>query len=140
MVVTIDGAEFSVEPADVVQGPAGGVQVLVVNDTDDPKQVVFISIIAGSPDDLPVVDGLVDVSRCNQIFGDPDEENPSPASFGCFGHLGEATPIEVVQVNTGETLPVDDGVPAGIHLIIDHRMGGYEEGRYAVFEVLEPPE
>lgn len=138
VIVTIDEGGLRVEPADVVRGPAEGVELLVVNDTDEPLQIVFLSILAGSPDDLPVVDGNVDVSRCNQIFGDADEEDPSPATFGCFGHLGEATPIEIVQMSPGETLPLDDGVLAGVHVIVDHRSGGYEEGRYAAFEVLEP--
>jgi hypothetical protein len=137
VIVTIDGVGLHVEPDDVVQGPAEGIQVLVVNDTNEPQQVVFVSIFAGSPDDLPVVDGLVDVSRCNQIFGDEGDDDPSPATFGCFGHLGEATPVEVVQLDPGETLPLDDGVPPGAHLIIDHRPGGYEQGRYAVFEILD---
>lgn len=138
VIVTLDTAGFTVQPADVVRGPAGGVQLLIVNQTAVVEQVVFISIFAGSPDDLPVVDGLVDVSRCNQIFGGEDEDNPSPATFGCFGHLGEASPIEVVQIAAGETLPLDDGVQPGVHLIVDHQPGSYEAGRYVAFEVLEP--
>lgn len=138
VIVTIDEATLRVEPGEVVVGPPGGFQLLVVNDTTEPQQVVFVSIIAGSPDDLPVVEGLVDVSRCNQIFGDEEEENPSPATFGCFGRLGEASPIVVFQLRAGETLPLDEGVPPGVHLIIDHRPGSYESGRYVAVEVLEP--
>lgn len=129
--VVLEDEGWSVEPSAVVEDPGTGIELAVENRTDREWFIGFVDVFAGSADDLPIVDGVIDVSRCNQIFG--DDPDPSPANIGCPSATGEGE-HEAEQVFPGQTHFLDAGIPTGTHVVLDFSPGGYEAGNWIVVE------
>ena len=111
-----------------------GVSLAITNPGDEPVEVVVVALFEGDPANLPMVNGVLDSSRCNQFFAEPD---PHPAYFGCElpSPQGEGDPFEVDEIAAGDSVSFSVFGP-GVFVVFDYRSGAYEAGEYVVIEIV----
>jgi hypothetical protein len=137
--VTIEASDWSVEPSGVIEDTGGGVEITIVNQDDVAHRPMIIAIFSGSPAELPIVDGVLDLSRCG-VSSDASDPSPPPAYFGCEypEHLGDNVAYVIGELAPGEsiTVPVSGAGDGGTFVVIDHIAGAYDAGQYMVIEAI----
>ena len=111
----------------------GDVDMTLTNVGDEPIQPVVIVIFEGDPTDLPIVDGVVDLS----LSGVTDPSSGF-ASFGVeypnvFGE-GDSKVGEVPTLAPGETVTNTMFGGSSVIVVFDYRAGEFEAGSYIVIE------
>lgn len=122
-------AEVSVEAgavwsatADVV--PVGGpVGLSIINTGQEAIVPVVIEILEGDPVDLPMTDGVVDLSQVGTV-------DSGSAAFGLLARPGEIQPGEGVGIRI---------MTEFTFVVFDHRPGQFEAGSFVVIERSDRP-
>ena len=131
--------------ASPVEAGGGEFTLTVANETDTTQTFAVVYLWRGSPDSLPTVDGLLDLSR-NHLAG--DAENPDVALFSVVypdyhspeGEGVEPAPLVPVSVEPTEEVTftiggAKGGGEPGPYVVLSWEPGGYEAGDYAAFEI-----
>jgi len=145
--IEISDTAWTATPASIEAG-GGSFSITVVNSGAEQEEFAVVRLFNGDPATLPMVDGLLDLSR-DGLFA--DAENPGVATFGVVypdyeRREGEGVPPGVLTPDTvapGEEKSVDiggfkGGGEPGTYVVLSWEPGGYEAGDYASFTVTEP--
>lgn len=120
--------EWSANPNPLQVGD-GLVQMTITNTSSEPIRPVVLDIFAGDPLDLPVIDGVVDISRSGEF--DP-ASGYSEFYIHYAGENWEATG-EPLQLSPGES--VEAAVWSEQTLVVfDYQPGEFEAGAFVVVE------
>jgi hypothetical protein len=109
----------------------GDIRLTLTNVGDESIRPVVISVFEGDPTNLPIVDGVVDLSLSG--ITDPDSDF---ASFGVaypdvLGE-GDSKVGDVPTLAPGETADATMFGGSEVIVIIDYRQGEFEAGNYLV--------
>jgi hypothetical protein len=142
--IDIMDGEWSATPSSVEAG-GGEFTLTVANETATTQTFAVVYLWRGSPDSLPTVDGLLDLSR-NRLTG--DAENPGVALFSVVypeyespeGEGVEPAPLAPASVEPTEEVTftiggAKGGGEPGPYVLLSWEPGGYEAGDYAAFEI-----
>jgi len=106
-------------------------EMVITNVGDETIRLAVVTVFEGDPTTLPVVDGIVDLSRSG--IGE--------IGFTAFGLIypddrdSENAPTPVApELRPGETLTLTAFLSSNIIVIFDNRPGEYEAGNYVVIE------
>jgi hypothetical protein len=134
--VFVDVSEWLAEPEGVLQDEGSGVEITIVNSDDAPHRPVIIFLFSGSSSTLPIVDGVLDLSRCNVVFNEEDP-SPPPAYFGCEYPTSLGDNVRAVEeLAPRDSVQVMVGSGGGTLVVLDYLPGAYEAGHFVVLEVL----
>lgn len=135
--VRIADSGWTVQPSSVDQ-PSGQFDLVVVNETAEVQRFLVVGLDKGEPDELPIVNGLLDTTRsCALAFRVVGE------STYCGG--SEQPPLtEIPSVAPGEEITISvgsvlGGGDPGRYVVLSHRPGGYEAGEFVAFTMALPP-
>lgn len=111
----------------------------LTNVGDEPIQPIVIGIFEGDPTNLPVIDGVVDLTRSG-ISSDPESDFTLfgliyPDVSGDQGDSIVSNPPPILA--PGESVEIDGfagGGGGGLIVIFDYRAGEYEAGSFVVIE------
>lgn len=128
--------EWTVEPPSVVQ-PSDRFSFVVDNSLDEDVGFVLLRMDYGEVVDLPLADGVVDVSQ--QVVYDGEEP---VVAFGSYPEFGGGTGWEPWSVAAGSSTTVTvgsslGGGEPGRFAVVSHRPGAIEEGDYVVFDMTD---
>ena len=109
----------------------GLVELRIVNTGHDPVRPVVLDIFEGDPVDLPVVGGLVDISRSG-VFDPPSGHAPFGVAYP-DGLLGDDSHLlaEPPELLPGEFVDARLWISGDI-VVFDYRAGEFEAGSYVV--------
>jgi hypothetical protein len=145
--IEITDTSWTATPVSVEAG-GGSFSITVVNSGTEQEEFAVVSLFGGDPATLPMVDGLLDLSR-DGLFA--DAENAEVATFRVVypdyeRREGEGVPPGVLtpdMVAPGEETTVkvggfEGGGEPGTYVVLSWKPGGYEEGDYTSFAVTGP--
>jgi len=128
-----------------VEAGGGEFTLTVANETATTQTFAVVYLWRGSPDAIPTVDGLLDLTR-DRLAG--DEENPDAALFSIVypeyeSPEGEGVePAALVPASVEATEEVTftiggakGGGEPGSYVVLSWEPGAYEAGDYAAFEI-----
>ena len=131
--------------ASSAEAGGGEFTLTVANETATTQTFAVVYLWRGSPDAIPTVDGLLDLSR-NHLAG--DSEHPDAALFSIVypeyeSPEGEGVePAALVPVSIEPTEEVTftvggakGGGEPGRYVVLSWEPGAYEAGDYAAFEI-----
>ena len=134
--VFVDASAWLVEPGGILQDEGSGIEITIVNSDDVAHKPVIIFLFSGSSSTLPIVDGVLDLSRCN-VASDEEDPSPPPAYFGCEYPTSLGDNVRVVEeLAPGDSVQVMVGSGGGTLVVLDYVPGAYEAGQFVVLEVL----
>jgi hypothetical protein len=129
------GDQWSATPNPLPVGD-GLVQVTITNTGAEPIRPVVLDIFEGDPLDLPIIDGVVDLSRSGVSF----DASSRFSYFGIVypGHemlFGEDSTVlgEPPELLPGESIEAVIW-SEGTMVVFDYQPGGFETGAYVVVE------
>ena len=144
--VNITDDSWSATPSSIEAG-GGEFSLTVANETETTQTFAVVYLWRGSPDAIPTVDGLLDLSR-DRLAG--DTENPDAALFSVVypeyespeGEGVEPAPLVPASVEPTEEViftigGAKGGGGPGPYVVLSWEPGGYEAGDYAAFEITE---
>lgn len=153
--IEITDTSWTAAPVSVEAG-GGSFSITVVNSGTEQEEFAVVRLFDGDPATLPMVDGLLDLSRDGlfDLTGDDvsgDGQATDVANFQVVypeyeRREGEGVPPGVLtpgMVAPGEETTIKVGGFAGggepgAYVVLSWKPGAYEEGEYAAFTVTGP--
>jgi hypothetical protein len=144
--VRINEQGWEADPAVIVQ-PGEAFTLTLVNELDSPVSFVLVQVNYGDVDELPLVDGVVDVSR--QVLyeiDDPTVASPPVVAYytvhpGVEGEGAVGWSPDVLEPGETKKLTIGDpskgGGGPGAYVVISHEPGGLGRGDYAAFDLTD---
>lgn len=105
--------------------PVGGLGLTISNKGNQPIRPMVIEILEGDPLDLPVFDGVVDISQSGVV-----DSASVYAAFRLITQLEELQPDQGVRIRIASDFTL---------VVLDHRPGEFEAGAVVIIKRSEAP-